>query len=96
VQKFVQCAFFGPWLSLPTLTLLVTGKIYVVGGWASNADSAPLKTMEIYDIATDTWTAGPDTLFFHGDTCVVAANDKVGPTYCASKLALQVAAVQYR
>jgi hypothetical protein len=60
----------------------------VVGGWASNADSAPLKTMEIYDIASDTWTAGPNTLFFHGDTCVVAANDKVRQTFCASKLVL--------
>jgi hypothetical protein len=56
---------------------ILNGKIYVVGGWASNADSAPLKTMEIYDIASDTWTAGPNTLFFHGDTCVVAANDKI-------------------
>lgn len=53
------------------------GKIYVVGGWASNADSVPLNTMEIYDITSDTWTAGPPTLFYHGDTCAVAANNKV-------------------
>ena len=56
---------------------VVPGKIYVVGGWASNADSTPLNTMEIYDIASDTWTAGPPTLFYHGDTCAVAANNKV-------------------
>ena len=39
---------------------VIDGKIYVVGGWKTLWDPAPLATLEIYDPATDKWAKGAD------------------------------------
>ncbi|WP_437690605.1 kelch repeat-containing protein [Sorangium sp. So ce176] len=45
--------------TLHTATLLETGKVLVVGGYRSGAG---LRTTELYDPASDTWTAGPSMM----------------------------------
>ncbi len=41
----------------PAATLLADGRVFVSGG--ANSSNDPQKTTEIYDPATDAWTAGP-------------------------------------
>ena len=41
----------------PAATVLADGRVFVSGG--ANSSNDPQKTTEIYDPATDTWTAGP-------------------------------------
>lgn len=41
----------------PAATVLADGRVFVSGG--ANSSNDPQKTTELYDPATDTWTAGP-------------------------------------
>ena len=39
-----------------TMTCVVDGKIYAIGGWLTTNEKPHLETVEVYDPATDTWT----------------------------------------
>ena len=39
-----------------TITCVVAGKIYAVGGWLNTNEQPQLETVVVYDPATDTWT----------------------------------------
>lgn len=39
-----------------TMTCVVNGKIYAIGGWLTTNEKPHLETVEVYDPATDTWT----------------------------------------
>jgi len=39
-----------------TMTCVVDGKIYAIGGWLTTQEKPHLKTVGVYDPATDTWT----------------------------------------
>ena len=41
--------------SKKTMTCVVDGKIYAVGGWLTTHEKPHLETVEVYDPATDTW-----------------------------------------
>ena len=41
--------------SKKTMTCVVDGKIYAVGGWLTTNEKPHLETVEVYDPATDTW-----------------------------------------
>ena len=38
-----------------TMTCVVGGKIYAIGGWLTTNEQSQLETVEVYDPATDTW-----------------------------------------
>ena len=39
-----------------TMTCVVNGKIYAIGGWSTTNEKPHLETVEVYDPAIDTWT----------------------------------------
>ncbi|RKG63263.1 PKD domain-containing protein [Corallococcus sp. CA054B] len=62
----------------PAVTLLPSGKVMVTGGFASYPATTPLRAVEFYDPATNTWTAGPQMAFARGaHTATLLPNGKV-------------------
>jgi N-acetylneuraminic acid mutarotase len=55
----------------------VNGKIYVIGGWDSWADSTPLATVEMYDPATDTWERKADMPTARGTLATAVLDGKI-------------------
>ncbi|MCY1042875.1 PKD domain-containing protein [Corallococcus sp. bb12-1] len=47
----------------PTMTLLPSGKVLFTGGWAATHTNVPQKNVDIYDPATNTWTAAASMTF---------------------------------
>ncbi|RKG99025.1 PKD domain-containing protein [Corallococcus carmarthensis] len=50
----------------PAVTLLPSGKVMVTGGFATYPATTPLRAVDFYDPATNTWTAGPQMAFARG------------------------------
>jgi len=48
------------------------GKIYFTGGWGYDTAYVPLKRVDVFDVATHTWTQGPDMSVGRGDHSIVA------------------------
>ncbi|NNB85442.1 Kelch repeat-containing protein [Corallococcus exiguus] len=62
----------------PAVTLLPSGKVMVTGGFVAYPASTPLRAVEFYDPATNTWTAGPQMGFARGaHTSTLLPNGKV-------------------
>ncbi|MCY1042874.1 kelch-like protein [Corallococcus sp. bb12-1] len=62
----------------PAVTLLPNGKVLVTGGFAGYPNITPLRNVEIYDPATNTWAAGPNMAFARGNhTATLLPNGKV-------------------
>ncbi|MBE4751375.1 PKD domain-containing protein [Corallococcus sp. ZKHCc1 1396] len=47
----------------PAMTVLPSGKVLVTGGWAATNTNVPLKSVDLYDPATNTWTAAASMTF---------------------------------
>lgn len=57
-------------------TSIVNGKIYAIGGWATDG-GRKLATVEAYDPVTDTWTTKTDMPTGRGALCCAAVNGKI-------------------
>ncbi|RKG90038.1 Kelch repeat-containing protein [Corallococcus terminator] len=62
----------------PAVTRLPSGRLLVTGGFGLYPSTTPLRSVELYDPATNTWTAGPTMAFARGShTSTLLPNGKV-------------------
>lgn len=58
-------------------TATINNKIYIMTGYDSPKEETKLQTTMVYDIKTDTWSKGPNTLVPRSDACAVAVRGKI-------------------
>lgn len=77
-----------------TMTVLPSGKVLVTGGWTAYSGGVRQKTVDFYDPATNTWTAGPPMSFARGNhTATLLPSGKVlvvGGMYGADETSARV------
>ena len=66
-----------------TMTCVVDGKIYAIGGWLTTNEKPHLATVEVYDPATDTWSTAES---MNGARCSAAIGVVNGEIYAIGGL----------
>ncbi|MCG9134306.1 sigma-70 family RNA polymerase sigma factor [Candidatus Poribacteria bacterium] len=60
-----------------TMTCVVNGKIYAIGGWLTTNEKPHLETVEVYDPATDTWTTAENMNCARCSAAIGVVNGKI-------------------
>ena len=79
----IQLPTHGPrkrtclWRGLVTVLVIVDGKIYIIGGSASDREQWRLDSVDIYDPTAGTWTKGKSMNHARGVASVSVVNGKI-------------------
>ena len=83
-----------------TMTCVVDGKIYAVGGWLNTNEQPQLETVVVYDPATDTWTKAQSMNHARCSAAIDVVNGKIyaigglGRSQIESQLDVYLASVE--